>query len=92
MSEQLLELSTLRELEEKNARILGPYTLMERAGTAAADLVCHLHESPCTVTVLCGPGNNGGDGYVCARALVERGYDVYCVQVAGKSPKEGTNA
>lgn len=92
MSEQLLELSTLRELEEKNARILGPFTLMERAGTAAADLVCHLHKSPCTVTVLCGPGNNGGDGYVCARALVERGYDVYCVQVAGKSPKEGTDA
>lgn len=92
MSEQLLEISALREIEEKNNRILGPFTLMERAGTAAADLICTLHKSPCTVTVLCGPGNNGGDGYVCARVLAERDYNVYCIQVAGKSPKAGTDA
>ncbi len=88
MSEQLLELSALRELEERNERVLGDFELMERAGTAAADLICSLHKTPCTVTVLCGPGNNGGDGYVCARVLSDREYQVYCVQVADKNPSE----
>ncbi len=50
-------------------------TLMERAGTAVADAVCARFERQ-TTTVLCGPGNNGGDGYVAARVLQDRGWPV----------------
>ncbi len=50
-------------------------TLMERAGTAVADAVCARFERQ-TTTVLCGPGNNGGDGYVVARVLQDRGWPV----------------
>jgi hydroxyethylthiazole kinase-like uncharacterized protein yjeF len=49
--------------------------LMERAGTAVADAICARHPAE-TATVLCGPGNNGGDGYVIARILRERGWSV----------------
>lgn len=50
-------------------------TLMETAGAGAADWVWRIAGGR-GVTVLCGPGNNGGDGYVIARTLAERGLAV----------------
>ena len=49
--------------------------LMERAGAAVARAVMERH-APRRTVVLAGPGNNGGDGYVVARLLKERGWDV----------------
>ncbi len=50
-------------------------TLMERAGAAIAESVWRFGGGRETL-FLCGPGNNGGDGYVAARILSERGLDV----------------
>jgi len=56
-------------------------TLMERAGAAVADAICDQF-SPRSVRVLCGPGNNGGDGYVAARLLRARGWDAWVEALA----------
>jgi len=50
--------------------------LMERAGGAVADAVAARHPVGSRVVVVAGPGNNGGDGFVAARRLAERGYPV----------------
>jgi hydroxyethylthiazole kinase-like uncharacterized protein yjeF len=51
--------------------------LMERAGRAVADAVRQaMPKGGRSIAILCGPGNNGGDGFVAARILREQGFDV----------------
>ena len=50
--------------------------LMERAGLAVAEEAARLTKSRGRIVVLCGPGGNGGDGFVAARLLERRGYAV----------------
>ena len=60
--------------------------LMDRAGSGAAQLIWRIsHDWP--TLVLCGPGNNGGDGYVIAQWLLEKGVDVRIAQWG--EPKTG---
>ena len=51
------------------------HILMDRAGTALAE-AAYRFAGPMPALVLAGPGNNGGDGYVAARILAERGVEV----------------
>ncbi len=66
-------------------------SLMERAGAGAADYVFRMAAGR-PVTVLCGPGNNGGDGYVIARALGERGVPVQVVAPLGPTTEAAKTA
>ena len=58
--------------------------LMERAGIALAD-EAEKFESQGKIVCVCGGGNNGGDGFVCARILKERGRDASVVFYAEKT-------
>ena len=60
-------------------------TLMRRAGIAIADEVAAVADkkSANKILVVCGTGNNGGDGYVCAEELKSRGYDVTVYAMEG---------
>ncbi|HET7443354.1 MAG TPA: NAD(P)H-hydrate dehydratase [Solirubrobacterales bacterium] len=59
--------------------------LMETAATALAEAVVGLSpQGP--VRVLCGKGNNGGDGMIAARLVAEKGFEVEVVEVFGDDP------
>ena len=58
---------------------------MERAGTAAYGVICRRWPRISSLNVVCGPGNNGGDGYILARLAHHEGIKVTVSQV--ESPK-----
>jgi hydroxyethylthiazole kinase-like uncharacterized protein yjeF len=60
--------------------------LMEHAGRGLARVVASERLGDGDVAVLCGPGNNGGDGYACARFLVSWGIPVRVVRCAESLP------
>jgi hydroxyethylthiazole kinase-like uncharacterized protein yjeF len=72
----ILSAAEMRAAEEELIAAGTPVeTLMERAGEAVAEAAWRYAGVPPTL-IVCGPGNNGGDGYVAARVLQERGVPV----------------
>lgn len=65
--------------------------LMEAAGAAVARMVQRHHPSG-AVLVLCGPGNNGGDGFVVARLLKQAGRSVTVALLGGRDTLKGDAA
>ncbi|WP_309622468.1 NAD(P)H-hydrate dehydratase [Novosphingobium sp.] len=65
--------------------------LMQRAGHGAAEWVWRMSGGR-AVTVLCGPGNNGGDGWVIAEAIRARGGEVAVVMAAEPATDAAKNA
>ena len=66
-------------------------TLMENAGRAVADTI-GARFTQRSVAVLCGPGNNGGDGWVAARVLAEKGWPVSVHTLAARERLKGDAA
>lgn len=87
MSRTIMNLEESRELEARCAVRMGLDALMRRAGTFAAKWLDE--RLPCPhVTVLAGPGNNGGDAIVCACELKRLGHTVQLVMPGGEPKTE----
>ncbi len=67
-------------------------TLMENAGSAVAEYAMHRYATAVKIAVLCGKGNNGGDGFVAARVLQEKGKTVQVILLADPADLRGDAA
>lgn len=89
---QVLTVAQMRAAEEALfAQGISVEALMEKAGRGAGEYVRRIAAGR-QVTVLCGPGNNGGDGYVIARHLMEHGTPVRVVAAADPATPAARNA
>ncbi|MDO8533185.1 MAG: NAD(P)H-hydrate dehydratase [Xanthobacteraceae bacterium] len=90
------ELLTPAEMADADRRTIAAGTpgsaLMERAGRAVAEAVAARHPLGTRIMVACGPGNNGGDGFVAARILRERGYRVRVLLLGSREALKGDAA
>ena len=84
----LYDNKTLRELETAASDALGdPSALMQRAGQAAWRHLLARWPQAQRIVVVCGPGNNGGDGYVLATHALQSGRDLQVVRLEKDVPR-----
>ncbi|HTQ13363.1 MAG TPA: NAD(P)H-hydrate dehydratase [Rhizomicrobium sp.] len=92
MSHEILSVAQSYESDRiAAARGVPALTLMENAGRAVADAVSARYPGG-DVAVLCGPGNNGGDGFVAARLLAARGRTVRLFLLGDRAALKGDAA
>lgn len=87
----LYRVDTVRRIEQAALASEAPGALMRRAGLGAAGTVRRAAGSRRRVLVLAGPGNNGGDGAICAAALAAVGFEV-TVALAHAPPPGASDA
>jgi len=79
--EKILSIKDIKKLEIQEFKKRGnSFSLMKSAGTAAAKVILKLIKKQ-PIIVVCGPGNNGGDGFILAEYLRKKDYEigVFCL-------------
>src|SRR5579872_2052464 len=88
---KIVTTAEMREIDRATSQRFGiaSLTLMENAGTAVAEFVLSKYVSAERIGVICGKGNNGGDGFVAARKLHGAGKGVRIILLAEPSELRG---
>ena len=92
-----MKVTTTAEMREIDRLTTAKYgvpslTLMENAGTGVADFILDRYPTDQCVTVVCGKGNNGGDGFVVARKLHDALWAVEVVLLGSAADLKGDAA
>lgn len=91
---KIVSASEMREIDRSTSERFGvpSLTLMENAGTAVANFILSNYSEERSIGIICGKGNNGGDGFVVARSLVERGRKVQVLLLCAPEELRGDAA
>ena len=91
---KIVTAAEMREIDRSTTERFGipSLSLMDNAGSAVADFVSKRYRIAETVGVICGKGNNGGDGFVAARRLHAAGLEVQVLLLADPAELKGDAA
>ncbi len=91
---KIVTAAEMREIDRITTEKYGvpSLTLMENAGSAVAEFVLQKYPEAKRIGVICGKGNNGGDGFVAARKLQQAGRQVEVLLLADPSELKGDAA
>jgi NAD(P)H-hydrate epimerase len=91
---KIVTAAEMRDIDRVTSQRFGvpSLTLMENAGTAVADFVAAEFPAAQRIGIICGKGNNGGDGFVAGRKLKSMGKEVRVVLLADPSTLRGDAA
>src|SRR5271157_4766142 len=91
---KIVSAAEMREIDRSTSERFGipSLVLMENAGSAVAHFILSDYAQAERVGILCGKGNNGGDGFVAARKLVEAGCAVRVLILADPAELRGDAA
>jgi hydroxyethylthiazole kinase-like uncharacterized protein yjeF len=91
---KIVTAAEMREIDHATSERFGlpSLTLMENAGTAVAEFVLSYYPIAKSIGVICGKGNNGGDGFVAARKLSAAGKEVRILLLADPAELRGDAA
>jgi len=91
---KIVTAAEMREIDRATSEKFGvpSLTLMENAGAAVAERVNLFQSGKEEIVVLCGKGNNGGDGFVTARLLHDKGSSVQVILLADPTDLKGDAA
>ena len=91
---KIVTAAEMREIDRATSERFGvpSLTLMENAGTSVAEFVLSRYPLAKSVGVICGKGNNGGDGFVAARKLSAAGKEVRVLLLADPAELRGDAA
>ena len=76
---EIFDSEEMRRFEQRQFIKKNSYSYMKKAGNQVFKFIDTNFKNKKSIVVLCGPGNNGGDGFVIAKYLMKQGYfvDVY---------------
>src|SRR5437763_1427812 len=91
---KIVSTEEMREIDRLTSERYGvpSLTLMENAGTQVAEFIVRSYPSAKRIGVICGKGNNGGDGFVAARKLRDAGRELRVILLAEPSELRGDAA
>lgn len=91
---KIVTASEMREIDRLTSERYGvrSLTLMENAGSSVAEFVCERYPQALRIAIVCGKGNNGGDGFVAARKLHLAGKVVEVLLLANAKDLQGDAA
>jgi len=86
---EIFNSTEMKRFEQSQFRKKNSYSYMKKAGYSVFSFIKRKFKKIRSVSVLCGPGNNGGDGFVIAKHLMEHGYYVNVYTYLNKDKYSG---